>query len=143
MRGRKPRPLAIADHDHTPLQQVARSETLPWYQVRRARTVLAIAAGERTEAVASHLECDTGTVRRTCLRYIEAGLHGLLDAPLRPGRPIRISPPPTGPDRRTRLLGAGRQGFAHHPLVERGSGTAGGLRRHRHFDQPPNRSPHP
>src|SRR5262245_30189293 len=117
MRGRKPCPLAIADHDRTPLQQVARSETLPWYQVRRARTVLAIAAGERTENVAARLECDTGTVRRTCLRYIEDGLHGLLDTPQRPGRPIRISPPPAGPGRRARLPGTGRQGPAHHALV--------------------------
>ena len=118
MRGRKPCPLVIAAHDRTLLQQVARSETLPWYQVRRARTVLAIAAGQRTGAVASHLECDTGTVRRTCRRYIESGILGLLEAPQRPGRPIRISPPPAGPDRRARLLGTGCQGFAYHPLVE-------------------------
>ena len=48
MRGRKPCPLSIGSHDRTILQEVARSETLPWFQVRRARTVLAIAAGERT-----------------------------------------------------------------------------------------------
>jgi hypothetical protein len=118
MRGRKPCPLAIAAHDRTILQEVARSETLPWNQVRRARTVLAIAAGQRTEAVASHLECDTGTVWRTCQRYKGTGLPGLLEAPQRPGRPTRISPPSACPDRRTRLLGADRQRIAHHPLVE-------------------------
>ena len=42
MRGRKPCPLSIGSHDRTILQEVARSETLPWYQVRRARTVLAM-----------------------------------------------------------------------------------------------------
>ena len=65
MRGRKPSPLSIDTHDRTILQEVARSETLPWYQVRRARTILAIAAGQRTAAVASRLECDAGTVWRT------------------------------------------------------------------------------
>src|SRR3954447_9804069 len=92
MRGRKPCPLSIGSHDRTILQAVARSETLPWYQVRRARTVLAIAAGERTAAVASRLECDVGTVRRTCRRYSEEGVPGLLDEPHRTGRPARISP---------------------------------------------------
>ncbi|MBV8228598.1 MAG: transposase [Planctomycetaceae bacterium] len=62
MRGRRPTPLSIGRHDRVVLQDVARSETLPWYQVRRARTVLAIAAGPRTAAVAAHLECDVGTV---------------------------------------------------------------------------------
>src|SRR3954452_6411188 len=92
MRGRKPCPLAIDAHDRTILWEVARSETLPWYQVRRARTVLAIAAGQRTAAVSSRLECDAGTVWRTCQRYKEAGVRGLLDAPQPPGRPTRISP---------------------------------------------------
>jgi hypothetical protein len=65
MRGPKPFPLSIDTRDRTILQEVARSETLPWYQVRRARTVPAIAAGQRTAAVSSHLECDAGTVWRT------------------------------------------------------------------------------
>jgi hypothetical protein len=34
MRGRKPCPLSIGSHDRCILQEVARSETLPWYQVR-------------------------------------------------------------------------------------------------------------
>ena len=118
MRGRKPCPLLIDSHNRTILQEVARSETLPWYQVRRARTVLAIAAGQRTSEVASRLECDAGTVRRSCRRYHDTGVRGLLEEPQRPGRPARISPPPTGSDRRTRLLGTGRQGTAHHPLVK-------------------------
>src|SRR3954471_19104874 len=93
MRGRKPCPLAISRHDRTALQDVARSESLPWYQVRRARTALAIAAGQRTAAVASHPECDAGTVRRTCRRYKDTGVQGLPEEPQRPGRPTRISPP--------------------------------------------------
>ncbi len=92
MRGRKPCPIAIGSHDRTILQEVAQSETLPWCQVRRARTVLAIAAGQRTAAVASHWECDAGTVRRTCRRDCDSGVRGLLEAPQRPGCPERISP---------------------------------------------------
>jgi hypothetical protein len=99
MRGRKPCPLSIDFHDRTILQEVARSETMPWYQVRRARTVLAIAAGQRTSDVASRLECDAGTVRRSCRRYNDTGVPGLLEVPQRPGRPARVSPPPAGPDR--------------------------------------------
>src|SRR3954468_517037 len=118
MRGRKPAPLSIDTPDRTILQQVARCETLPWYQVRRARTVLAIAAGQRTAAVSSRLECDAGTVWRTCRRYKEAGVRGLLEEPPRPGRPTRISPPPACTARRTGLPGARRQGPAHHALVE-------------------------
>ena len=92
MRGRKPCPLSIGFHDCTILQEVARSETLPWYQVRRARTVLAIASGQRTVAVASRLECDGGTVCRTCRRYNDTGIRGLLEEPRRPGRFARIPP---------------------------------------------------
>src|SRR4051794_13199986 len=107
MRGRKPAPLSIDIHDRTILQEVARSETLPWYQVRRARTVLAVASGQRTAAVASRLECDAGTIWRTCQRYKDTGVRGLLEEPQRPGRPTRISPPPARPDRRTGLPGTG------------------------------------
>src|SRR5436305_14388695 len=117
MSGRKPCPLSIGSHDRTILQEVARSETLPWFQVRRARTVLAIAAGERTSTLASRLDCDVGTVRRTCRRYDDTGAWGVLERPQRPGRPARISLPPASPDHRTRLPGAERQGLAHHPLV--------------------------
>ncbi len=92
MRGRKPCPLSIGFHDCTILQEVARSETPPWYQVRRARTVLAIASGQRTVAVASRLECDGGTVCRTCRRYNDTGIRGLLEEPRRPGRFARIPP---------------------------------------------------
>ena len=91
MRGRKPSPLAIPSHDRTILEQVARSESLPWYQVRRARTVLAIAQGQRTSVVAFQMQCDVETVRRTCQRYRKLGLDGLLeparDRAARPGFP--------------------------------------------------------
>src|SRR5512142_1870649 len=125
MRGRKPLPLTISSHDRSILEQIARSQLLPWYQVRRARTVLAIAQGQRTGVVAFRMQCDVETVRRTCQRYRERGLDGLLDAVQRPGRPARISPPATGRDRQACLPGADRSRAAHHALDEQGTGAPG------------------
>ena len=118
MRGRKPRRLSLAPGDLVALRQVARADSLPWYQVRKARIVLAIAAGERSRSVAARMECDEATVWRTCRRYEGSGLAGLMAAPSRSGHPPRISPPATRPDRGAGLLGASRQGPAHHPLVQ-------------------------
>lgn len=116
MRGRKPHPLSIAPADVPILQQIARGEFLPWYQVRRARIVLASARGVRTSTIAFQIQCDEATVWRTCRRYERQGLTGLLAAPCRSGHPDRISPPPEGSDRCSGLPGADRQGPAHHQL---------------------------
>jgi Homeodomain-like domain len=122
MRGRRPRPLEIAPHDVPILQQIARSRSLPWYQVQRAQILLAVAAGEPIRSLAIRTQCNPSTVWRICRRYEDAGLPDLLEPAQRAGRPARISPPATRPDRSTGLLGAGRQGVAHHPLDEPGSG---------------------
>jgi len=53
MRGRKPRPVSIAPADRPVLEQVARSNSLPWYQVRRARIVLANSRGVHNSTVAN------------------------------------------------------------------------------------------
>jgi Winged helix-turn helix len=118
MRGRKPEPLPIAPADLPILQRIARQAALPWYQVRSARIVLAIAAGERQRAVAERMQCDAATVWRTCQRYQHGGLAGLLadHRSGHSGHPLGISPPPTGADRRPRLPGTARAGAASHPL---------------------------
>ena len=108
MRGRRPRPLAIDRSDLLILQRVARSDSAPWYQVRRARIVLANARGVPTSTVAFQMQCDEATVWRTCRRYEHGGLSGLLAPPVRSGSPGRISPPPAGSDRPAGLPGAGR-----------------------------------
>lgn len=46
MHGRRPRPLEIVRHDVQILQQLARSRSLPWYQIQRAQILLAVAAIE-------------------------------------------------------------------------------------------------
>lgn len=62
MRGRKPDVLTIVSPDISELERIAHSDALPWYQVRRARIVLGIAAGQRREDIASQLECDDSTI---------------------------------------------------------------------------------
>jgi hypothetical protein len=78
MRGRKPRALTIASSDEAVLRWIANTRSLLWYQVQHARIVLAIAAGQRTRAVARQVGCDDATVWRVCRRYEQAGLSGLL-----------------------------------------------------------------
>jgi transposase len=92
MRGRLPQAIAIAPEDDQPLRQLARSHVAPWFQVRRARIVLAIAGGGRVRVIADANQCDPATVRCTCGLYRRLGLAGLLAPPQRPGRPPRISP---------------------------------------------------
>src|SRR3954466_11700276 len=78
MRGRKPEILTIRSPDIAELERIAHSDTSPWYQVRRARIVLEIASGQRRGDLASQLECDESTLWRTCQRYRQRGLVGLL-----------------------------------------------------------------
>ena len=142
MRGRKPRSIEIAADDLPLLQQIAQSQARPWYQVRRARILLGMAHGARTQILAFLTQCDESTVRRTCRRYEHVGLSGLLSRPARSGRPISISPPATCPDCRTGLLGTGGRRLAHHPLDQPGLGPSGRRRRyctgHQRADHPPN-----
>ena len=93
MRGRRPRPLEIAPHDVPILQQIARSRSLPWYQIQRAQILLAVAAGEPIRTLAIRTQCNPSTVWRICRRYEDAGLPDLLEPPQRAGRPAWISPP--------------------------------------------------
>jgi Winged helix-turn helix len=100
MRGRKPNSLTLRPGDEPILHQIARSQTLAWFQVRRARTILALAAGARTGAVAAQMQCDEATIWRDCQRYRHDGLAGLLDDRRQgnSGRPAAISPPPACSD---------------------------------------------
>ena len=101
MRGRKPRGISLSAHDRFLLQQIARSRTLAWFQVQRARIVLAMADGERVQVVAARMQCNPSTVWRTCRRYEQAGVEGMLAEAPRTGHPGAISPPATGADRAT------------------------------------------
>ena len=89
MRGRKPSVLSLAPSDEDRLHTTAHSDSLPWYQVRRARILLALAAGQRKRDVAAQMECGVATVWRACERYRRDGLEGLL-ADGREGRSGRL-----------------------------------------------------
>lgn len=94
MRGRRPEGLTILTPDIRELERIAHREMSPWYQVRRARIVLGIAAGLRREDLACQLECDESTIWRACQTYRHSGLAGLL-ADRRQGhsgRDLGISP---------------------------------------------------
>src|SRR6266513_5318038 len=93
MRGRKARPLDIAASDVPILQHIARSRSLPWFQVQHARILLAVRAGQRIQAIASQMQCDEATVWRLCRRYEQGGLVAVLRETERSGRPQRLSPP--------------------------------------------------
>lgn len=94
MRGRRPEQLTIARRDAEVLHATAHSGSLPWFQVQRAKIVLAIAAGQRQCSVAARLECDEATVWRACQRYRQGGLPGLFSDGRQgnSGRPQQISP---------------------------------------------------
>src|SRR5690349_9424971 len=94
MRGRRPEELTVSQRDVEFLHTVAHNGSLPWFQVQRARIVLAVAAGERPCAVADRLECDPATVWRSCQRYRRVGVAGLLADGRQDnvGRPLQISP---------------------------------------------------
>lgn len=94
MRGRRPAILTIARRDQDALHSTAQSGSLPWFQVQRAKIVLAVAAGERPCSVAARLECDEATVWRAGERYRHDGLVGLFADGRRgnAGHPQLISP---------------------------------------------------
>ena len=94
MRGRHPNLLTIPSSDRFALERTAHSLALPWFQVRRARVVLAMAAGQRREILASKFDCNESTIWRICERYRRLGLTGLF-ADQRQGhvgRDLQISP---------------------------------------------------
>ena len=98
MPGRKPRSVTLAPGDRARLQRIARQPALPFFQVQRARIVLAVAAGEAVHTIAAPWECDPATVWRYCRRYERGGLAGLLAHADRSGRPELLGR--TGTERR-------------------------------------------
>jgi len=111
MQGRKPHDIIIDTHDRCVLEQVAHSRTLSWFQVQRARTLLAMADSQSEQSVALQMQYDPSTVRRICRRYEDAGLQGVLTQAPRTGHPAAISPCGPRTDRTTCVFGANRKGL--------------------------------
>lgn len=85
--------IELSDEQRRTLERVARSYTLPYWQVVRAQMVLLAARGLRNDEIAARLNCRREVVSQWRKRFYEQGIAGLDDRPRR-GRPPTF--PPTG-----------------------------------------------
>ncbi len=89
-----PYQIKLTDEEGAVLEHIARSYTLPYWQVMRAQMVLMAAAGMRNDQIAAHVHCRREVVSQWRKRFFEQRLTGLEDRPRR-GRPPAF--PPSGP----------------------------------------------
>jgi hypothetical protein len=90
-----PRPspyrIELSDEERRVLESLARSYTLPYWQVVRAQMVLLAAEGLRNDQIADRLHCRREVVSQWRKRFFEQRLAGLEDRPRR-GRPPVFAP---------------------------------------------------
>ncbi len=86
--------IELTDPEREVLEHLARSYTLPYWQVMRAQMVLMAAQGMRNDQIAARLHCGREVVSQWRKRFFEQRLAGLEDRPRR-GRPPTF--PPSGP----------------------------------------------
>jgi hypothetical protein len=84
---KSPYVIELSDEERAVLESVARSYTLPYWQVTRAEMVLMAAEGMRNDQIAARLRCGREVVSQWRKRFFEQRLAGLED------RPRRGSPP--------------------------------------------------
>ena len=83
--------IELSDEERDALQSLARSYTLPYWQVVRAQMVLLAARGLRNDQIAARLNCRREVVSQWRKRFFEQRLAGLEDRPRR-GRPPTFPP---------------------------------------------------
>ena len=83
--------IELSDEQRSSLESLARSYTLPYWQVIRAQMVLLAAEGLRNDQIAQRLNCRREVVSQWRKRFFEQGMAGLEDRPRR-GRPPTFSP---------------------------------------------------
>ena len=83
--------IDLSDEEHASLELLARSYTLPYWQVTRAQMVLMAAGGLRNDEIAARLNCRREVVSQWRKRFFEQRLAGLEDRPRR-GRPPVFPP---------------------------------------------------
>jgi DNA-binding NarL/FixJ family response regulator len=83
--------IDLSDEERAVLLSLARSYTLPYWQVTRAQMVLMAADGLRNDEIAERLNCRREVVSQWRKRFFEQRLSGLEDRPRR-GRPPTFSP---------------------------------------------------
>jgi len=86
-----PYPIELSDDQRAALESLARSYTLPYWQVIRAQMVLLAAQGLRNDQIAQRLNCRREVVSQWRKRFCEQAMAGLEDRPRR-GRPPTFSP---------------------------------------------------
>ena len=86
-----PYPIELSDDQRVALESLARSYTLPYWQVIRAQMVLLAAQGLRNDQIAQRLNCRREVVSQWRKRFFEQAMAGLEDRPRR-GRPPTFSP---------------------------------------------------
>ena len=87
--------IELTDQQRSALESLARSYTLPYWQVIRAQMVLLAAQGLRNDQIAQRLNCRREVVSQWRKRFFEQGMAGLEDRPRR-GRPPTFPPTGTG-----------------------------------------------
>jgi Winged helix-turn helix len=92
---RSPYVIDLTDEERAVLEHLARSYTLPYWQVMRAQMVLMAAEGLRNDQIAVRLRCGRDVVSQWRKRFFEQRLAGLEDRPRR-GRPPIFPPTGTG-----------------------------------------------
>jgi len=85
--------IELSDEERAVLVSLARSDTLPYWQVMRAQMVLMAAEGMRNDQIAAQLRCGRDVVSQWRKRFFEQRMTGLEDRPRR-GRPPTF--PPSG-----------------------------------------------
>lgn len=88
---KSPYMIVLTADEMESLQRMARSYTLPYFQVTRAKVVLLAAQGWDNSAIAQRLDLPREVVSRWRKRFFEQRLGGLEDLP-RSGRPRVFSP---------------------------------------------------
>jgi len=83
--------IELTDEERAVLEHLARSYTLPHWQVLRAQMVLMAATGMTNREIAARLRCGRDVVSQWRKRFFEERLAGLKDRP-RPGRPTACDP---------------------------------------------------
>lgn len=91
MPGKSPYEIVLTEEEQKELKRRSNSYTLPQWEVKRAKMILAAANGEYNTDIAKRLDCARKTVVKWRKRFFEERLDGLKDRP-RPGRPAAFSP---------------------------------------------------
>ncbi|WP_224371692.1 helix-turn-helix domain-containing protein [Hyalangium versicolor] len=96
MRRRPPRLVHLSPEEVTHLRALVRDGRIEQRIARRARILLAMSEPDTiVSELAERFELDRTTIWALCRRFERWGVAAVDDAP-RPGRPRRLSPPPTG-----------------------------------------------